>query len=1859
MIKRTDVRKMACVSFLVIFCVCFLVTGTARAAEPNTVSRGEWIQQLVRTFQMTVEDHTTMPDNYFSDLSSEDTYYSDILTAVEFGVIDLEAGEPFQPDSPATREFAAQTLNFCLGFQIDEETYTYIDSNETAYPEDAQVAINRGWFVLVNGAFCPDQPITPSEMQGMLADAQSVLTSDATGESQSDFTVAEGVIVIPETAQVSVDMEDTLTIVGYEGTIHTGDVFVVTFGGFPVAYQAGNVQEENGTLVIQGLTGEATENAISEAHISGTSEADLGNFEPAEETTYYITDQNKGANAPVETLRIAPRGIEYDKGAKTLTIIEDVKLNQATAGSLTVVMSNIETDHDVDGTLIFVTSAHFSLESDLSVTASIRFDLSSYAGIPSSLPLGGINLGVAKLTLAMNYDLSGGIAANWTGSLSAGISYRAGDGVRIIKNFQKDVFSMVADVELRVGVRALAEFNLIELVKGSAWAGVGVQGNASYTYYDTGTPETCETISGYLYAEVGYSARILWDSYGDTVELYNERNSPVRVYYHYENGVMVDHCSRDSSSYPYYTGVNSPYFNPGPGHASGSYELGGVVRATFTYEVKTASETGKQYASITGYTGNPSVLVIPSEIDGYPVQMIASQAFEEKTSLRAVTTPDSVTEIGSRAFADCTNLQNVELSKGLVSLDSNVFNGCVSLLEIDIPKSLNDVSLGGTSESLTNGVFGGSGLITVRFEQGMKKVPEYLFRNATNLQNVEFLDTMTTIESGAFVRCTSLTEVDLPESLTSIEGTVFEGCTGLTAIDIPDTVTSIGSSAFADCTNLQDVQLPKGLVSLDGNVFSGCVSLLEIEIPKSLTNVSLGGTSDSVTAGIFARSGLTTVTFEQGMTKVPEYLFRNATNLQNVEFLDTMTTIESGAFVRCTSLTEVDLPESLTSIEGTVFEGCTGLTAIDIPDTVTSIGSSAFADCTNLQDVQLPKGLVSLDGNVFSGCVSLLEIEIPKSLTNISLGGTSDSLTNGVFAGSGLTTVKFEQGMTKVPENLFRNATNLKNVEFLDTMTTIESGAFVRCTSLANVDLPESLISIEGTAFEGCTGLIVVDIPDAVTTIGSSAFEDCTNMQNVHLPENLAALSSYLFNGCSALQEIELPATLEEIEDAAFENSGLVRIEIPGSCASLGDDVFAACVSLKEAVLQPGVKTIGNNCFDGCTVLETVSLPTGLTTIRDFAFRNCDALTTIEVPDSVTTLETYVFTSCDSLSDVSLGRGITEIPQYAFYACPSLQTITIPYWVTEISGYAFANCTGLTDITIPQSVTTIVSTAFSYPDRLTIYGVAGSYAETYANNHSIKFVSRMVPATSVSLNEEELTINRGSTVQLVVSIQPEDFTDTVSWKSADMAVATVTDTGVVRAVSVGSTTIRVIVGNLSVDCAVTVVQPVTSISLNRTSLTLEAASSFQLVATANPSTAQNREVTWNSSDASIASVDENGLVTAHKRGTAIVTARAADGSNVSRSCTVTVPNNAHVASSVTELESPHPYEDSCSDVWVYTVKDATYLEFTFHESTDIESGFDYLYLYNAAGEEVGRYTGKALAGQTIRIEGNTVKIKLVSDASGSAWGFQVTGLDTDGTVNPYESLLAQMEQLSELTDIDAILSGVKELEQNELTEAMEDQENGTAVLDALTELERATQIETAITVTDEMNTTFKEGDIQVLGAALNIAEVNQGQTNTVTLVVDSAGSDHALSDQYKNGLAFSMHLDNASASLSVPVQIKLPVPSSLESDNLVLFHYKADGSTETVDFTLSQENGQAYATFVLTEFSDFQFANLDYILGDVTGDGTVNGLDVDRLFRYVNGQISSLTPQQLASADVTGDNSINGLDVDRLFRYVNGQITEL
>lgn len=89
------------------------------------------------------------------------------------------------------------------------------------------------------------------------------------------------------------------------------------------------------------------------------------------------------------------------------------------------------------------------------------------------------------------------------------------------------------------------------------------------------------------------------------------------------------------------------------------------------------------------------------------------------------------------------------------------------------------------------------------------------------------------------------------------------------------------------------------------------------------------------------------------------------------------------------------------------------------------------------------------------------------------------------------------------------------------------------------------------------------------------------------------------------------------------------------------------------------------------------------------------------------------------------------------------------------------------------------------------------------------------------------------------------------------------------------------------------------------------------------------------------------------------------------------------------MESSHPYENNCKDTWIYTVKDAKSIEVTFSAETEIEEGFDSLYIYDANDKQIGKYSGKELAGKTINIQGNTIKIKLDTDKGGNAYGFKI------------------------------------------------------------------------------------------------------------------------------------------------------------------------------------------------------------------------------------------------------------------------------
>jgi len=170
--------------------------------------------------------------------------------------------------------------------------------------------------------------------------------------------------------------------------------------------------------------------------------------------------------------------------------------------------------------------------------------------------------------------------------------------------------------------------------------------------------------------------------------------------------------------------------------------------------------------------------------------------------------------------------------------------------------------------------------------------------------------------------------------------------------------------------------------------------------------------------------------------------------------------------------------------------------------------------------------------------------------------------------------------------------------------------------------------------------------------------------------------------------------------------------------------------------------------------------------------------------------------------------------------------------------------------------------------------------------------NKTVSVSGVTLDKTSISLEVGATLTLTATVSPENADNkTVTWSSSDDAVATVDANGKVTAVAVGNVTITAKAGDKTAECKVTILAKiiaVESITFDESSLSLPVGDSKTLTATVSPENADNKTVTWSSSDEAIATVDENGKVTAVAAGTATIKATANDGSEVFGSCAVTV-----------------------------------------------------------------------------------------------------------------------------------------------------------------------------------------------------------------------------------------------------------------------------------------------------------------------------------------------------------------------------------
>lgn len=172
-------------------------------------------------------------------------------------------------------------------------------------------------------------------------------------------------------------------------------------------------------------------------------------------------------------------------------------------------------------------------------------------------------------------------------------------------------------------------------------------------------------------------------------------------------------------------------------------------------------------------------------------------------------------------------------------------------------------------------------------------------------------------------------------------------------------------------------------------------------------------------------------------------------------------------------------------------------------------------------------------------------------------------------------------------------------------------------------------------------------------------------------------------------------------------------------------------------------------------------------------------------------------------------------------------------------------------------------------------------------------ITVMQPYTDIKLNKQQLTLNDGDTETLIATALPQNADDSIVWSSSKTDVATVDGNGKITAINPGTAVITAaskVRPTLKADCTVTVnssVIHVTGVSVSPDTLTLYEGDSQTIIATITPSNAENKIMSWSSSNDSVATVNASGNVVARSIGTATITVTTNDGGHTA-SCNVTV-----------------------------------------------------------------------------------------------------------------------------------------------------------------------------------------------------------------------------------------------------------------------------------------------------------------------------------------------------------------------------------
>ena len=259
-------------------------------------------------------------------------------------------------------------------------------------------------------------------------------------------------------------------------------------------------------------------------------------------------------------------------------------------------------------------------------------------------------------------------------------------------------------------------------------------------------------------------------------------------------------------------------------------------------------------------------VVLPKELDGYPVTGVWGSIFKDNDPVRSLVIPEGVKEIGWCAFngvrldsvtipSTVTNigqdaLQCMNVRKYVVSPDNQDYCETNGLVCTKDGKSLvrcigGDVTIPEGVTNIPSWAFSGSNLKSVVIPQGVVSIGMGAFTECKELKSISIPSGVTDVGAFAFKGCLSLEHVDFQPGVTNIEDYAFEGCKNLKKVVVPEGVVEICSYAFANCENLESVTLPSSVKRIGWYAFSCCSRKLKMTMNLIDAHISIDAFSRS------------------------------------------------------------------------------------------------------------------------------------------------------------------------------------------------------------------------------------------------------------------------------------------------------------------------------------------------------------------------------------------------------------------------------------------------------------------------------------------------------------------------------------------------------------------------------------------------------------------------------------------------------------------------------------------------------------------------------------------------------------------------------------------------------------------------------------------------------------------------------------------------------------------------------------------------------------------------------------------------------------------------------------------------------